>query len=296
MEKIYKLDNLSVEDALIISELAPILDIVTAKPLEGGSERKFYLETSTGKRQMIRIGSINDWGYTCIKEGDDTFAYIASAGLPVTRMLNYGLCANGTLYYQLHTWLDGEGLHTVIPTLNSDDQYALGVKCGIVAKKLHSLPLMPNDDGKWDVWFKNDALEMIQLYENNPVKTQEMNLLIAYLKNNIDLIDDRPQTMTHGDWNSSNLILMPDGEIGIIDYGITGSDPWCEFWGVDDSAHFCTGQIKGYFDGEPPDGYFPLLALYIVKGVLQWDYDKKRVLEVFNNMNNLVPSWYLKDY
>ena len=66
------------------------------------------------------------------------------------------------------------------------------------------------------------------------------------------------------DWTTDNLILLPDGQMGIIDCGIPVKDLWFEFWSiVSESKHFCIGQVKGYFNDKPPIEYFPLLA-YIV--------------------------------
>ena len=288
-------NNLTAEDAAVILELAPILDIAVARRVEDGSERKFYLETTYGERRMMRVGSVNDWGYKYLKDGDHVFAYIAKTGLPVTRMLSYGHCGGGTLYYQLHTWLDGEAPHKIIPYLSPSEQFALGVKCGEAARKLHTLPPLGASE-PWEVRIKREVQKKIKSYSDKPIKTRAEDLLIGYLQDNIGLTDGRPQTFTHGDWDTSNIILMPDGQIGIIDCGIPNSDPWREFCAVGDSPHFCTGQVKGYFGGEPPAEYFPLLAFYTAEFILHWGYDSENVLSWYDNMRNPVPSWYLKEY
>ena len=106
---------------------------------------------------------------------------------------------------------------------------------------------------------------------------------------------NRQQTFAHGDWATDNLILLPGGQIGIIDCGIPVKDPWFEFWStVSESTHFCTGQIKGYFGGEPPPEYFPLLAFYVIMETMHWGYDIENVLRVFDDMRNPVPVWYHK--
>jgi serine/threonine-protein kinase len=127
-------------------------------------------------------------------------------------------------------------------------------------------------------------------------------------------------------------MMYSKGELVIIDferYNI--GDPWEEFsdmvWNVMlfKSNHFATGQIHGYFDGEPgrmgeqdakrptsPDEeFFKLLALYIANFLLMiWklhpittDFGRdvtaklaQNVLIWFDNMQNPVPTWYLKDF
>ena len=163
----------------------------------------------------------------------------------------------------------------------------------------------------WKIYFGRKVQEKIQAYNDKPIRTREGDLIVRYLLDNQKLLDNRPQTFTHGDWDTSNFILSPEGEIGVID--ISGDrccyDPWWDFCFIPDylnsSPHFYTGQIKGYFDGEPPPEFFPLLAYYIVGPVFGaldslCDYNGegvpervKTVLNWFDDMRNPVPSWYL---
>jgi serine/threonine-protein kinase len=145
---------------------------------------------------------------------------------------------------------------------------------------------------------KNEIRKTIQSYAKKPVKPEGVDLLVRYIQDNMHLLAHRPQTFVKGDWNTENLILMPDGEIGVIDLGGDGNcDPWCEFWEIPSDLnsvpHFYRGQIDGYFNGEPPVEYFPLLAFYIAFGTLKWEYNCQCVLDWFDNMRNPVPAWYL---
>jgi serine/threonine-protein kinase len=80
---------------------------------------------------------------------------------------------------------------------------------------------------------------------------------------------------------------------------------------MQETPRFSTGMIRGYFGGEPPEDFWRLLAFYAsVSAVssIPWAYyhhpvelesRKKHVSEVllwFDNMNSVVPSWYLKEY
>jgi len=73
--------NLSAEDAEIILELAPILDIAFIKPI-GASEKKFYIETKHGIKRLLRIAPIKD--YRWIKDDDSAYEYMATVGVNVT--------------------------------------------------------------------------------------------------------------------------------------------------------------------------------------------------------------------
>jgi serine/threonine-protein kinase len=147
----------------------------------------------------------------------------------------------------------------------------------------------------WGIRYRREVRQTIQSYNEKPIKSQEKDLLVRYLQDNQELLDNRPTAFSKGDWNTGNLMITPDGRIWVIDLGANSGDPWWEFWEVNGNhAHFNTGQIKGYFEGEPPAEYFPLLSYYIAKGYLDWySDDAKCVLNWFDDMRNPVPTWYL---
>jgi len=75
------------------------------------------------------------------------------------------------------------------------------------------------------------------------------------------------------------------------------------------SPHFASGQIHGYFNGEPPEDFFRLVAFYASTQLLTiitysipygWvDSAVKTIDDILkwhDNMNNPVPSWYYKNY
>ena len=79
-------NNLSAEDAAVIHELAPILDIVFAKPI-GASERKFYIETKQSIKRLLRIAPAKD--YKWIKD-DGGYEYMATVGINVSLQISEG--------------------------------------------------------------------------------------------------------------------------------------------------------------------------------------------------------------
>ena len=119
----------------------------------------------------------------------------------------------------------------------------------------------------------------------------------------------------HGDYHIGNM-MIERGELKIIDFDRYDSgDPWEEFnrivWSAAASPHFATGQLRGYFGGEPPLDFFKLLAFYISSNTLSSIYwaipfgpsdidtmmkQSQDVLRWFDNMRNPVPTWYLKDF
>ena len=116
------------------------------------------------------------------------------------------------------------------------------------------------------------------------------------LRENFDLTINRPQTFAHGDWRTDNLLLLPNGRMGIINCGIPAKDSWFEFWPtVSESDHFCMGQIKGYFGGDPTAEYFPLFAFYAFMETTHRGYDTENILKIFDDKRNPVPKWHNRD-
>lgn len=89
-------------------------------------------------------------------------------------------------------------------------------------------------------------------------------------------------------------------------------DPWEEFnrivWSAQISPEFASGQLHGYFDGDPTDRFFRLLALYIATNTLSslpWAAQfgqpeietmlaqTSDVLTWYDNIRTPVPGWYL---
>ncbi|MHC1694151.1 MAG: aminoglycoside phosphotransferase family protein [Eubacteriales bacterium] len=111
----------------------------------------------------------------------------------------------------------------------------LGMKAGQLLRKLHSLPA-PENTEPWGVRFRRKVDTRIDFYTHHPIKSDNADMVIRYLTDNQTLLDSRPQTFNHGDFNTTNLFVSPDGEVGIIDFNYFNSDhgdPWWEFCFVD---------------------------------------------------------------
>ena len=295
------IENLSAEDAAVILELSQQLNIAIVKRLAKGHEMKFYVETTLGEKQLLRIEDDIEY-YHWLVDDFRMYEYVAKSGICVSRPICMGTFRDGTMAYQLYTWLDGEDFVDALSNMNPAEQFSAGVKSGVLMRELHTLPPI-NETKPWKMRFGRKVHDIMQTYRDKPDNSNSVDLLVQYLYDNQELLDNRPQTFTHGDWSADNLILTPDGQIGIIDlsgehdYG----DPWCEFWAIphdlNSSAHFYTGQIKGYSDGEPPIEFFRLLAYYNAYGTLKWSPENANIiLNWFDDMRNNIPIWYLKDY
>ena len=139
--------------------------------------------------------------------------------------------------------------------------------------------------------------------------------ILQYLAQNRSLLKNRPQSFRHGDYSIWNTIITAAGTPVIIDweaddFGNFG-DPWLDFvdviWSASISPNFASGIIYGYFDGNPPEAFWPAVMYYTFMGVMisiqaisksrpgevrrEIDYCKM-ALGWFDHMQTPVPTWY----
>lgn len=151
------------------------------------------------------------------------------------------------------------------------------------------------------------------MYNDCPVKFDGAEDIRAYIESNRFLLSNRPQYYQHGDYHIGNMMIEKN-KIVIIDFDrYDFGDPWEEFnrivWCAQASPMFASGIINGYFDNEVPLEFWKLLALYISSNMLSsipWAIpfgesevntminQAKDVLSWYNNMQNPIPTWYIK--
>jgi serine/threonine-protein kinase len=240
---------------------------------------------------------------------------VAALDIPMCVPVEFGICDDGV--YALHSWIDGEDLRDVLPRLSETEQYVLGLKSGEILRKIHTLPA-PDTQEEWESRFNkktNRRIKTYQEYKARALTSMTEEYFLNYVESNRKLLKNRPQCFQHGDYHDGNMMIK-NGELIIIDFDhYDFGDPWDEFnritFSASASPYFATGQLRGYFGGEPPPDFFKLLMFYISSnqlGAVGWahsfgesemEFAKKQneeVLRWFDNMNNPVPTWYLKDF
>jgi 8-oxo-dGTP pyrophosphatase MutT (NUDIX family) len=242
---------------------------------------------------------------------------VYNIGFRTSKPMGFGLCNNGKSCYSLSEWLDGEDAGNAIDLIPETEQYVLGLKAGEVLQKIHTLA-PPENTEPWKDFFFSKVRNKIDFYNSTPMKSDKCDIIVRYLQENNHLLEGRPQTFIHGDYNKTNLIVMPDGQIGVIDFSALNKghgDPWWDFdptnWGNEPNAYYCTGLIKGYFNYEPPNDFFDMFSYYLAYDALaaicntsvgnQGEPEEglqhlDNILRWYNNMQSNVPSWYISEY
>jgi aminoglycoside phosphotransferase (APT) family kinase protein len=230
----------------------------------------------------------------------------------MSQPLDFGICNGGNSCYMLLTFVEGRDLEEALPTLSEKEQYLLGRKAGEILKRIHSMAL---DECDIPTQTKRERkLYQLARYEESPhLRVENDENVIEFVKNNIDLIWKEVPVYQHGDFHPGNLIYMPNGEIGVIDFNRWEvGDPYEEFYklesfAIEVSVSYSVGQIDAYFDGEIPMDFWGALAVYCAHATLfsikwaekfgQKDVDGMverchRAFENYDKFNSVVPKWY----
>lgn len=285
--------------------------IVSRIPIDRGwsADRKFRAVTAEGTVYFLRIASM-DREPRCRAQFRN-MCRVRDLGVPMSEPVEFGLCDEGC--YTLLSWIEGRDAEQVLPTLSGRNQYAYGRKAGQMLRTIHTLPA-PEDPEPWSVRFGGKVEKRLAAYDACPVKFDDGGALMAYVRENLHLTLDRPQTYCHGDFHCGNLMFDETMTLRVVDFDREdAADPWYEFnriiWDGRAAPEYARGMLDGYFDGRVPGEFWSLMALYLCQNMissLPWSQDfgaeeqriaqenGARVLEWYDDMKTVVPSWYYK--
>lgn len=287
------------------------MNFVSKEPINKGwsSDKKYCVTDEAGTKYLLRISAFSQEEKK--RAEFDMMKQVAALGIPMCLPLEFGVCDE--VVYSLQSWIDGEDAEDVIPSLSNTKQYAYGLEAGRILRKIHSIPA-PEAQEDWESRFNRKMDYKIQKYSECPIKYENGQAFIDYIGANRYLLKGRPQCYQHGDYHIGNMMINEKGTLQIIDFNRNDfGDPWEEFnrivWCAQKAPVFASGMVNGYFDGEVPEEFWRLLALYIASNTLSSVYwaipfgqgeidtmlnQAKEVLSWYDNMQNPVPTWYFE--
>jgi serine/threonine-protein kinase len=217
---------------------------------------------------------------------------------------------DGSKVFTLLSWIPGTEVEKVLPQMNRQEQYALGVQAGEILWKIHETTPVTDAKSWYDRYFEVLA-PRLDAYREKGIPFDGSEAILAFIEENKHLLKTRPQCHHHGDYHVGNLIVR-DGKVWVIDWHMVDfdgeGDPWYEFnrLGLEHPA-FVQGQIDGYFQNQVPEEFWRLFALYVATSAitsivwakyrapeaLDWVMTRNRdVVQMFDRMQNPVPLWY----
>lgn len=251
----------------LLQDIPQFAEWRAVQPLHKGwsNDQKFYVEHSDGRRLLLRLTNCEQ------REAKQReFAALQlfwQLGIRMSEPLEFGHCGNGHYVYSLLSWLDGEPADEVIERYTEQEQYQLGLQAGRILQRIHSIPAPP-EQPQWEQRMLRKFQVHLERYRSSGVQVADDQLALRFVAENLGLLKDRPQVLEHGDYHLGNIILGADGQLGVIDFNRWGyGDPYEDFYKMlffsrDLSIPFAQGQLDGYFQADPPDLFFRLLALY----------------------------------
>ena len=226
-----------------------------------------------------------------------------------SRPLEWIECEDGACL--LVSWLEGQDAEKALARMTEPEKYHLGIEAGELLRRIHTVPA-PEGLPDWGERFSKKLDRKRPLWLGCPVEIPGRDALLACVDEGRGLLFGRPQCFQHGDYQVGNQVVDEQGRLGVIDFNRWDyGDPWEEFnrvvWCAQASAAYASGYINGYFGGVPGEAFFRLLRLYIAANQLssvpwaipfgQGEIDvmtrqARQVLDWYDGMRELVPSWY----
>lgn len=273
------------------------------------TDEKYEIRTNDGSHLLLRVSDVKN--LEAKKKEFYMIQKFNSLDVRMSQAVSFGTCNEGKKVYMLLSWVEGDDLEEVLPSLSERTQYALGRKAGEILRKIHSIPL-EQDDVPTETKIPKKKLQLTSYLESD-VRIAGDEVAVQFLKEHMDEIWSVPPVYLHGDFHPGNLVLGKDGEIGVIDFNRWEvGDPYEEFYklqsfGIELSIPYCIGQIDAYFNYEVPKNFFRILAVYVAHASLysikwaerfgQEDVDDmvkrcRAAFEDYDDFARVIPKWY----
>jgi len=215
--------------------------------------------------------------------------------------------------YMLLAYIEGEEAARVLPRMDQQSQWDIGMEAGAELRKIHRLKV----EGLAESWYIRKSKKhqrYMERYRQCLVQMNRDQNILAFIEQHLDWMKHRPDGFQHDDFHPGNLVIKEDKLAGVIDFNrFDQGDPVHEFlklglFASETSIPYSIGQIQGYFGGNEPDEQFwRLYSLYTAMALVSsvvWIQqvmpeetndmmDKiERVREDHDDFRRFIPRWY----
>lgn len=272
-------------------------------------DQKYHIWDSDGAEYLLRVSPIE--AYEKKQQIYELLGQLAERDVPASRPVSIGKLDAGHMYLLL-TWLPGVDAETYLQSVDEETAYKLGTQGGQILKRLQTVQI-PMQKEPWAVTYQHLVDDRLREIEENALGLPKTQLLAEYVRQHRDLVQPHPAVFMHGDYHRGNMVVDGQGNLEIIDFDrAKTADPYREFkcfqWNVLVSPKFASGIIDGYFDGNIPPDFFPILALFAAEGLVHYvnwsapfgaeelalaKENYHRQLLWFDDFCREVPTWYV---
>ncbi|MBW7452479.1 phosphotransferase family protein [Paenibacillus sepulcri] len=237
---------------------------------------------------------------------------IHGLGVRTSEPVAFGTVEALDLCYMVLRYVEGEDASERLPLMTADEQYNVGVDAGRELLMMHDVEAPENMEA-WSM--RRIAKHNLQLaeYRRCGVRLPEEDAVVAFIEEQLPLLEGRPNRFQHDDFHPGNLLVHGGAYAAAIDFNrYDWGDPYHDFLKIayfsrEVSIPFSIGQIDGYFSGKIPEKFWSLYALYsalIMFGTISWTLKVvpaqidsmmariRTVLDDHRNFESAVPTWY----
>lgn len=301
-----------------MNEILSRNEYVSAIELDDGHSQnvKYKLVDKYGKSFVLRVSDIKHYDEKLLEF--NILQTVFGKGVTTPEPVEFGVCNDGKSVYMIVGWIEGKCVMKTLFGENSPQKrYNIGFESGKTLRKLHNIKTNYECEN-WLISYGKVVDNFIEIYRNCAEIIPQLETAIDYINENRCILRDRPCVIRHGDFHWNNIIVMPDNEIGLIDFEcIPYGDGWQELAGLVWAVWFCDefpcGQIDGYFDGNVPELFFRIFAIYVSvyalehveRVVLGKNPDETReemcknvvqMLDMYGDFSSIIPKWYTNKY
>ncbi|MCA0969199.1 aminoglycoside phosphotransferase family protein [Halobacillus litoralis] len=241
-------------------------ETTTFEKLEGGfSNQDKYLARNTDGTWVIQLCGIER--AEVVKDQVRTIQRVAETSAKTSKIVEHGVLKNLGMVYIVYPYIVGEDGRKIIHTLSEKDQRKLGEEAGSQLALMHEVSAPPTTES----WYKR-AMEKheryLRAYKKGSIKIEHDEEIMQFIERKRHLLKGRPNTFQHDDFHLGNIITRNGKYVCAIDFdNADWGDPYHDFVKVaifqrEESVPFSTGQINGYFQGEVPEEFWGLYAVY----------------------------------
>jgi|GEM_PF-2256499 len=276
------------------------------KITKGGSGNSKYIVEHRGRKGFAQIADI-----TQCKRDTFQFTFLRQAtskNISVAYPIkNEAINIWGS--YMLFNLVDGIDLLDIIHEFSEREQYLYGVKAGQLLRMIHGLEM----EIEPQIWMERPYSKALRYSEyTGMIFKENEKLMIDFIRDKAGIDANQPKSILHGDFQLGNIMVDAKKLIAVDFNGYRYGSKWNDFsrttWSGMVSPFFSTGQVHGYFDGEPPHEFWEHLIYYTlldalnvyidIATLMSQDMIKKRLVrncDILNQHNMLSthkPTWY----